>query len=288
MGRVGGRAPMNLLRRDPTTDVTSIFRPITVVDVIRGAACWWILMALIAALCLSATPAGGAAGASDNPPVTGTPTVSDTTGAAIVQWAYDSWTVPWVEVRGAPEMLTPSSNATLVALTCATAELERERLVRHLNPEECEHRMAGIRADQDTALTVQVDLEVVESPTSGALVRLEPEVTLRLEDDRGGSWGPVSVKRGPVLSAAKGLKLQRDYQPPWMRGSEHFYSHRYGVSGGEGVTLGKHRVRFARRDPETGQPLLRSETRWVRLRLSYGGHEWVATWPFRPEEASGR
>ena len=29
-------------------DVTSIFRPITVVDVLLGAICWWILMAVLA------------------------------------------------------------------------------------------------------------------------------------------------------------------------------------------------------------------------------------------------
>ena len=29
-------------------DVTSIFRPITVVGVVLGAACWWILMAVLA------------------------------------------------------------------------------------------------------------------------------------------------------------------------------------------------------------------------------------------------
>lgn len=29
-------------------DVTSIFRPITVLDVVLGAICWWLLMAAIA------------------------------------------------------------------------------------------------------------------------------------------------------------------------------------------------------------------------------------------------
>ncbi len=135
---------------------------------------------------------------------------ADTSGLMLLQWAYDAWTVPWVHVRGPAPMLAPASHATLMVLACETANLERDRLARHLSAEECEHRMAAIRADQDTALIFRLDLR--------------------------------------------------------------------------SLTVAEHRLRFARRDARTGELVVSSATRWLRLRLASGGHEWVATWAFRTDE----
>lgn len=234
----------------------------------------------VAALCLFVQAVGSPVLADQESQVA----PADTTGDAVVQWAYDSWTVPWVQTRGDPGIMAPSAYATLIALECAAAELERDRLARHLDPKECEHRMAAIRADQDTALIFSVDLEVAKTPISMTLVRLEPEVTLRLEDEHGTSWAPISVERGPVLNSETGFRVQRLYAPPWARGSNYNSGPRYGVLGGREVFHGKHRVRFARRDARTGKPVLDRGTRWLQLRLSYGGNEWVSMWAFRPEE----
>lgn len=236
----------------------------------------------VAALCLLVPAVGSPVFADQGSQVA----PADTTGDAVVQWAYDSWTVPWVQMRGDPGIMAPSAHATLIALECAAAELERDRLARHLDPKECEHRMAAIRADQDTALIFSVDLEVVKSPISMTLVRLEPEVTLRLEDEHGSSWAPISVERGPVLGSETGLRMRRLYDPPWMRGSQYNLGPRYGVTGGRDVFRGKHNVRFARRDARTGKPVLGRGTRWLQLTLSYGGNEWVSMWAFRPEEVN--
>ncbi len=234
----------------------------------------------VVVLCLFALPVGNPALADQESQVA----PADTIGEAVVQWAYDSWTVPWVQMRGDPGIMMPSAHVTLIALGCAAAELERDRLARHLDPKECEHRMAAIRADQDTALIFSVDLEVMKTPISMTLVRLEPEVTLRLEDEHGNSWAPASVERGPILGSETGFRARRLYDPPWARGSN--LGRRYGVTGGREVFHGEHRVRFSRRDARTGKPVLGRGTRWLQLRLSYGGNEWVSMWAFRPEEAN--
>ncbi len=88
--------------------------------------------------------------------------------------------------------MVPSAHATLIVLGCAMAELERDRLARHLDPQECEHRMAAIRADQDTALIFSVDLEVVESPVSLPLgppgTGSDPSPRGRALSYRGSEW----------------------------------------------------------------------------------------------------
>jgi methionyl-tRNA formyltransferase len=40
----------------------------------------------------------------------------DSAGMAQMEWAYDSWTVPWVQVKGAAPALAPASHATLMVL----------------------------------------------------------------------------------------------------------------------------------------------------------------------------
>lgn len=211
--------------------------------------------------------------------------VADTAGMAQLAWVYDSWTVPWVEVRGASAMLAPGSNATLLVLACETADLERDRLVRHLSPEECDHRMAAIRADQDSALILRLDLRALNLSGGESLVRLAPRVLVTLEDDQGHRWKPLEVKRGPAGPTAAGLKLKRIYyNPPWLRDWQRSPSGRFEVADGRDLTVAEHRVRFMRRDPDTGELIVSSRTRWLRLRISYGSSEWVATWTFRTGE----
>lgn len=209
----------------------------------------------------------------------------DTSGMALVEWAYDSWTVPWVQIAGTSAMLAPASHATLMVLTCANADLERDRLARHLSREECEHRMAAIRADQDSALIFRLDLRVLGSAGSVGLARLDPHTTLTLEDDRGQRWSPTEVRRGPAVLAASGMKLERIYyHPPWFRGAQHLSPYPYEVNPGPDLTIAEHLVRFARRDSHSREPVVSSRTRWLRLRLKTPGHEWVATWAFRQPE----
>ncbi len=214
----------------------------------------------------------------------------DTLGTSLMQWTYDTWTVPWVALRGPSAVLAPASNVTFMVLACETTTLERDRLARHLSAEECEHRMAVIRADQDTALVFRLDLRVFDFPGSTALVRLDPAVTFTLEDDRGRRARLVRTERGPVLGYAAAEKVKRiyAYHPPWVRGIEHLGAQQYDVSWGRSLTVVEHRVRFDRRDPKTGDPLLDAGTRWLRLRISFGRYEWVATWPFRSDQADGR
>ena len=208
----------------------------------------------------------------------------DTSGTGVIEWAYDSWTAPWVQVKGGTPALAAASHATFIALTCASAELERERLARHLSTEECEHRMAAIRADQDTALIFRLDLRVFDFPGAAGIARLDPRTTLVLEDDRGRSWRPLEVLRGPAVLAASGLKLRRVYyRPPWLRGTQLLFPDQYDPGAGRNLTVAEHRVRFARREPGTGDPVVSSTTRWIRMRLAAPGYEWVATWTFRPD-----
>lgn len=237
-----------------------------------------LLIALMITTGALSSPAAGTPGAD-------APSPEDTLGTALTQWTYDSWTVPWVRVRGASALLAPASNVTFMVLACETTNLERDRLVRHLSAQECEHRMAAIRADQDTALIFRLDLRVFDFPGAMGLIALDPTVNFTLEDDRGRRARVLGTERGPVLGYATAQKLKRvyGYHPPWVRGSEQANPSQYDVSWGRSLTLAEHRVRFARYDERTGQPLLDAATRWLRLRLSYGRYEWVATWPFRPQ-----
>ncbi len=205
---------------------------------------------------------------------------SDTLGAGSVEWAYDRWSVPWVQVQGPYDALMPHSYATLQVLACASADLERERLVRHLTREECEHRMAAFRADQDTALIFLVHLRTFRVPGADALLHLDSTVRLSLEDDGGRRWAPQSVERGPVVPTEAGLSLRRVYDPPWIR-PQGLGTRRNEVVQGKSVNVVEHRVRFSRRDPPKGDPVLRRDLRWLRLRISAGSEEWVATWSFR-------
>ncbi|MEK7331316.1 MAG: hypothetical protein AAB113_11000, partial [Candidatus Eisenbacteria bacterium] len=168
-------------------------------------------------------------------------------------------------------MLAPASNVTFMVLACETTSLERDRLARHLSAEQCEHRMAAIRADQDTALIFRLDLRVFDFPGAGGLVALDPTMTFTLEDDRGRQARVLGRERGPVLGYATAQRLKRTYgyHPPWVRGSEHVNPSQYDVSWGRSLTLAEHRVRFGRHDVRTGLPLVDGETRWLRLRLSY-------------------
>lgn len=205
----------------------------------------------------------------------------DTSGMAQMEWAYDTWTVPWVQVKGVSPVLAPSSHATLMVLDCASADLEQDRRARHLSRDECEHRMAAIRADLDTALIFRLDLRAFSVGPSAAVVRLSPQTTVTLEDDRGRSWSPIDVRPGPTATVATGLTLNRFYQPPWLRGGGHQ------VGAGRELTIAEHVVRFARRDSRFGEPLVSSGTRWLRLRMTTQGHEWIATWTFRTFDDRG-
>ena len=208
--------------------------------------------------------------------------VPDTTGAALMEWAYDTWTSPWVQVSGDPLLLSPGSYATLVVLTCAAADLERERAARHLSAEECEHRMAAIRSEQDTALVFRVHFRAFDFPTAHEIARLSPGVQVTLEDDRGRRWQPVEVRRGPVASSIAGQKRQRySYDPPWLRVERGGPTVGYEVMNGKDILVGDHSFRFARHDFRTGQPTVSVNTRWLSLRVTYAGNEWVSTWRFR-------
>jgi hypothetical protein len=118
------------------------------------------------------------------------------------------------------------------------------------------------------------------------LLQLDPGASFTLEDDRGRHWRPVSVERGPVVEIPSGQRLKRtyDYHPPWLRGAEHLYPSQYEPVGGRSVTVAEHRVRFARHERLTGEPMLSRHTHWLRLRLSHGDYEWAAMWIFRPED----
>ncbi len=210
---------------------------------------------------------------------------ADTAGTAFMQWTYDTWTVPWVQVAGR-KLLDPGSYATLVTLACETTTLERDRLARHLSPEECEHRMAAIRADQDTALIFRVHLRILDRSGASELVRLGPNVRAALEDDLGWKWSPPDIRRGAVLGMATSQKVTRVfmYHPQWMRGSEFIHPDQYRTGDRRELTAVEYWIRFPRRDPESGDRILTRHTRWLRLRLSDGKNEWVATWPFLAEE----
>ncbi len=235
-----------------------------------------LLIVVIAAAPLACVPPA---------PAAESPGAPDTAGTALMEWAYDSWTVAWVQVRGTTPMFAPAAHATLMALACETADLERDRLARHLSAEECEHRMAAIRADQDTALIFRLDLRVFDYRDGDRVARLDPQMTIILEDDRGRRWRPVEVKRGPAVQIASGQKLKRIYyHPPWLHGSQHWYPDQYALTDGRSLTVAEHRLRFARHDPRTRESVLTRRTRWLRLRLAYRTSEWVATWTFRPDE----
>lgn len=223
--------------------------------------------------------------ASRAPAGEGSAIAADTAGIALMEWAYDSWTVPWVQVRGTTHLLAPASHATLLTLACETADLERDRLTRHLSAQECEHRMAAIRADQDSALNFGLALHVFDLPSADALARLDPRVTFSLEDDRGRRWVPMEVVRGPAVPVTAGGTVKRiHYHPPWLRGGQHVYAKEYELVNARPLTVGEHRLRFARRDSRTHLPVISGDTRWLRLRLASGTNEWVATWAFRPDE----
>ena len=214
---------------------------------------------------------------------------SDSAGMGLLQWAYDRWTVPWVQVRGAGTMLAPSSHATLMVLSCEGASLERDRATRHLSATECEHRMAAVRSDQDTALIFRLDLRVLEFRGTDDVARLKPGVALILEDDRGRRWNWLEVTRGAVLqlNLPQGLRRFR-YQPPWSRNYQGQGPLYHDVDRSQRVTVAEHRVRFLRRDPASHELVIGGNTQWIRLRLSYAGHEWVATWPLKPVSARER
>ena len=212
--------------------------------------------------------------------------VADTSGTAFVQWAFDRWTAPWVQVSGAAHVLDPTSSATLMALECETAELERDRLTRHLSAAECEHRMAAIRAGQDTSLYFRLDLRVIEFPGAPGLARLGPTTSIWFEDDRGRQQYPVETLRGPVVDVIRGERLRRVYDyyaPPWVRDARSQHPFRYEPRGGRPVSVAEHRVRFDRRDRRSLDPVVTRSTRWLRLHLKSSSYEWVATWAFRPD-----
>ncbi len=97
--------------------------------------------------------------------------------------------------------------------------------------------------------------------------------------------GRLEVKRGPAVLVATGQKLRRIYyRPPWLRRGQHYFPDQYAVEDGRNLTVAEHRLRFARRDERTAELVLSSATRWLRLRLAYDSHEWVATWAFRANE----
>ena len=212
--------------------------------------------------------------------------VADTSGIGVVQWSFDRWSAPWVQVSGSAHVLEPTSSATLMALECESAELERDRLTRHLSAAECEHRMAAIRAGQDTSLHFRLDLRVIEFPGASGLARLGPTTSIWLEDDRGRRSYPVETLRGPVVDVIRGERLRRVYDyyaPPWVRDPRSRHPFRYEPRGGRPVTVAAHRVRFDRRDRRTLDPVVTRSTRWLRLHLKSGSYEWVATWTFRPD-----
>lgn len=213
------------------------------------------------------------------------PVAAETSGTAIMQWACDRWSAPWVQLSGGAHVLTPSSSATLMVLDCEAADLERNRLARHLTAAECEHRMTAIRAGQDTSLLFGLDLRVTDFSGAAGIVRLAPSTSIWLEDDRGRQWSPIETLRGPVVDVVRGERLRRVYDyyaPPWVRETRSGHPYRYEPYGGRPITIAQHRARFARRDRSTALVVTPS-TRWLRLHLKNGSYEWVATWTFRSE-----
>ena len=213
-------------------------------------------------------------------------TASDTSGAGVMQWSYDRWSVPWVQVLGSAQVLSPTSSATFMALECESADLERDRLARHLSAAECEHRMATIRAGQDTSLLFKLDLRVLEFAGVAGLGRLGPGTSIWLTDDRGRVWQPIETLRGPVVDVIRGERLRRVsdyYAPPWVRDVRSGRSYRYEQYGGRPITIAEHRARFTKQDRRSLAPAITRDTQWIRLHLKYGSYEWVATWAFRPD-----
>lgn len=215
----------------------------------------------------------------------------DTLGVGVMQWSYDRWSVPWVQILGGGQALAPASSATLLVLECEGADLERDRLARHLSVAECEHRMGAIQAGQDTSLLFRLDLHIMDFPGSSGLTRLGPSVSIWLDDDRGRQWYPIEALRGPVVDVVRGERLRRVYDyyaPPWVRDARSAYPNRYGPNGGRSITIAAHRARFARQDRMSMDPVISPSTRWLRLHLKYGSFEWVATWAFRPDSEALR
>lgn len=247
----------------------------------RSRVSWWSVLAVVAVMAPCAVAQGPTRDSSAN-----ASTPSDTSGTGLMEWSYDQWSVPWVQVLGAVHALAPASNATLMVLECESADLERDRLARHLSAEECEHRMAGIRADQDTSLSFRLDLRVIDFAGVSGLTRLGPGTSVWLEDDRGQAWYPIATLRGPVLDVVRGERLRRvydSYAPPWVRDTRVGHPYRYEPYGGRAITIAEHRARFERRDRRSMNPVISRSTRWLRLHLTYGSYEWVATWAFRPD-----
>lgn len=183
-------------------------------------------------------------------------------------------------------MLAPASSAILMVLECESADLERDRLARHLSSEECEHRMAAIQAGQDTSLLFRLDLHVIDLPGAPTLTRLGPGVSIWVEDDRGRVWYPIETLRGPVVDVVRGERLRRVndyYAPPWVRDGRLGHPSGYNPYGGRPITIAEHRARFAKRDIRSMDPRITRSTRWIRLHLKYGWSEWVATWAFRSD-----
>ena len=218
-------------------------------------------------------------------------TPSDTSGTELMQWSYDRWSVPWVQVSGGSPVLAPASSATLMVLECESAVLERDRLARHLSSEECEHRMAAIQAGQDTSLLFRLDLRVIDFPGASGLARLGLSASVWLEDDRGRVWYPIEMLRGPVVDVVRGERLRRVndyYAPPWVRDARPGHPARYEPYGGRPITIAEHRARFEKRNRRSMDPTIGRATRWIRLHLKYGSYEWVATWAFRPDSEAPR
>ena len=241
----------------------------------------WTVVAVVAVVAPCAAAEGPMGSTSAN-----ASTPSDTSGTGLMQWSYDQWSVPWVQVLGSTHALAPASSATLMVLECESADLERDRLARHLSSEECEHRMAAIRAGQDTSLLFRLDLRVIDFPGVSDLTRLGPSASVWLEDDRGRVWYPIEMLRGPVVDVVRGERLRRVndyYAPPWVRDARFRHPSRYEPYGGRPITIAEHRARFAKRDVRSMDATITRSTRWLRLHLKYGSLEWVATWAFRPD-----
>ena len=211
----------------------------------------------------------------------------DTTGSALIEWSYDTWTVPWVQVREGSQRLDPASHGTLMTVACENSILERDRKVRHMSPEYCEHRMAEIRTDHDTALVIRLELRVIGRKGASEPAHLGSRTTATLEADDGWRWAPVDLGHGLSLGTATSGETRRIsiYRPQWMRGSE---VTRGAQGAAERCPATEYWIRFPRRDPKTGRQLLTPATRWLRLRLASSEDEWVATWPFIPDEVRAR
>ncbi len=247
----------------------------------------WIRVIAMTVLAATHVAAQGSVGGDSAVPAT----PSDSSGTGVMQWSYDRWSVPWVQVMGGGQVLAPASSATLLVLECESADLERDRLARHLSAAECEHRMGAIQAGQDTSLLFRLDLRVFDFPGAPGLTRLGPGASIWLDDDRGRRWDPIETLRGPVVDVVRGERLRRVYDyyaPPWVRDARFAHPNRYEPYGGRPITIAEHRARFARRDRRSMDPVITSSTSWLRLHLKYGAFEWVATWPFRPDSEAPR